>query len=190
MIRIQEVLYQVKPDVVIETGVAHGGSLIFYASLCKAMGKGRVIGVDIEIRPHNRTAIESHEMMPWITLIEGSSTDKAIVNRVSALIQPGECVLVILDSNHTKAHVLAELQAYGPLVTSGSYIVATDGIMSQVVGAPRTQPDWSWNNPHEAAHVFANGNPDFILEEPVFPFNEGQIQERVTYWPSGFLRRR
>jgi cephalosporin hydroxylase len=189
IIRVQEVLYRVKPDVIIETGVAHGGSLIFYASLCKAMDRGRVIGIDIEIRPHNRAAIEAHEMMPWITLIEGSSTDGSIIDQVSALVQPDESVLVILDSNHTKAHVLAELQAYGPLVTSGSYIIATDGIMSQVVGAPRTQPDWSWNNPLEAALVFASSNSEFILEEPAFPFNEGVIQERVTYWPGAFLRR-
>ncbi|MCB5173555.1 cephalosporin hydroxylase family protein [Microvirga lenta] len=189
MIRIQEVLYRVKPNVIVETGVAHGGSLVFYASLCKAMGKGRVIGVDIEIRPHNRAAIETHEMSPLITLIEGSSTEEGTMDQVKALIQPGESVLVILDSNHSKAHVLAELQSYGRLVTPDSYIVATDGIMSKVVGAPRTQPDWSWNNPLEAAREFADTNPDFVLEEPIFPFNEGRIQERVTYWPQGFLRR-
>lgn len=189
LIRIQEVLYRVKPDVIIETGVAHGGSLIFYASLCSAIGRGRVIGVDIEIRPHNRTAIETHEMIPWITLVEGSSIDRTVIDKVKALIRPGESVLVILDSNHSKAHVLAELQAYGPMVTPGSYIVATDGIMSKVVGAPRTQPDWSWNNPLEAVRAFASANPDFVLEEPAFPFNEGQVRERITYWPEGFLRR-
>jgi cephalosporin hydroxylase len=189
MIRIQEVIYRVRPDVVIETGIAHGGSLIFYASLFKAMGKGRVVGIDVEIRPHNRRAIEAHEMKPLITLIEGSSVAPPVVETVRAQIRPGETVLVLLDSNHTKGHVLAELDAYGPLVTPGSYIVATDGIMKQVVGAPRTAPDWSWNNPLDAAQEFAARHPEFVLEEPRFPFNEGLIEERVTYWPQGFLRR-
>ena len=189
MVRIQEVLYAIKPDVIVETGVAHGGSLIFYASLCKAMEKGRIIGVDIEIRPHNRAAIEAHEMSPLITLIEGSSVDSATLDQVKALIRPGETVLVLLDSNHTKAHVLAELEAYGPMVTKGSYIVATDGIMAQVTGAPRTQPDWTWNNPLTAAREFAAASPDFVIEEPAFPFNEGVVKDRVTYWPDGYLKR-
>lgn len=189
MLRIQEVIYRVKPDVIIETGVAHGGSLIFYASLFEAMGRGRVIGIDIEIRPHNRAAIEAHEMFPRITLVEGSSVAPEIVAQVGALVAPGETVLVLLDSNHTKAHVLAELEAYGPFVTPGSYIVATDGIMKEVVGAPRTSPDWAWNNPLDAAAEFAASHPEFVLEEPVFPFNEGVVTERVTYWPKGFLKR-
>lgn len=189
VLRIQEVIYRVKPDVIIETGVAHGGSLIFYASLFKAIGRGRVIGIDIEIRPHNRRAIEAHEMKPLITLIEGSSTDPAIVGEVRSLIKPGETVLVLLDSNHTKAHVMAELEAYGPLVTRGSYIVATDGIMKEVAGAPRTGPDWGWNNPLDAAREFAAKHPEFSLDEPEFPFNEGVVKERVTYWPQGFLKR-
>lgn len=189
MLRIQEVIYRVKPDVIIETGVAHGGSLIFYASLFEAMGRGRVIGIDIEIRPHNRAAIEAHEMFPRITLVEGSSVAPEIVAQVGALVAPGETVLVLLDSNHTKAHVLAELEAYGPFVTPGSYIVATDGIMKEVVGAPRTSPDWSWNNPLDAAAEFAASHPEFVLEEPAFPFNEGVVTERVTYWPKGFLKR-
>lgn len=189
MLRIQEVIYRVKPDVIIETGVAHGGSLIFYASLFEAMGRGRVIGIDIEIRPHNRAAIEAHEMFPRITLVEGSSVAPEVVAEVGALVAPGETVLVLLDSNHTKAHVLAELEAYGPFVTPGSYIVATDGIMKEVVGAPRTSPDWSWNNPLDAAAEFAASHPEFVLEEPAFPFNEGVVTERVTYWPKGFLKR-
>ena len=189
MLRIQEVIYRVKPDVIIETGVAHGGSLIFYASLFEAMGRGRVIGIDIEIRPHNRAAIEAHEMFPRITLVEGSSVAPEVVAHVGALVAPGETVLVLLDSNHTKAHVLAELEAYGPFVTPGSYIVATDGIMKEVVGAPRTSPDWSWNNPLDAAAEFAASHPEFVLEEPAFPFNEGVVTERVTYWPKGFLKR-
>jgi cephalosporin hydroxylase len=189
MVRTQEVIYRVKPDVIIETGVAHGGSLIFYASLCKAMERGRVIGIDIEIRPHNRSAIEAHEMMPLITLIEGSSTAPEVIAQVKALVKPGETVLVLLDSNHTKAHVLDELALYAPMVTPGSYIVATDGIMGHIPGAPRTQPDWDWNNPESAAKDFVAANPDYVIEEPAFPFNEGVVADRVTYWPSGFIKR-
>jgi cephalosporin hydroxylase len=136
MIRMQEAIFQIKPDVIIETGVAHGGSLIFYSSLCKAMEKGRVIGIDIEIRPHNRAAIEAHPLSDRITLIEGSSTAPEIVNQVKSLVKPGETVLVILDSNHTYAHVADELEAYADLVTPGSYIVATDGIMYDLADVP------------------------------------------------------
>jgi cephalosporin hydroxylase len=189
MVRIQEVLFSIKPDVIIETGVAHGGSLVFYASLCKAMEKGRVIGIDIEIRPHNREAIESHPLFPLITLIEGSSVDPAIVEQVKAGVKSKESVIVLLDSNHTKEHVLAELNLYAPLVTRGSYIVAMDGIMEQVAGAPRTQPDWTWNNPKSAALDFVESNPDFIIKEPPFLFNEGSVDGRVTYWPSAFIER-
>ena len=188
--RIQEVVFAVQPDVIIETGVAHGGSLIFYASLCKAMGKGRVVGIDIEIRPHNRKAIEEHFLASWITLVEGSSIAPEVAARVKALPRPGERVIVMLDSCHTKEHVLAELEAYAPLVSPGSYIVAMDGIMGEVVGAPRTQADWTWNNPTQAAGEFAGRPPEFALVEPPFLFNEGTITERVTYWPGAFLRRR
>lgn len=190
VLRMQEALYAVKPDVVVETGVAHGGSLVFYASLFRAMGRGRVVGVDIEIRPHNRKAIETHEMADLITLIEGSSTAASIVAQVKSQIHAGETVLVILDSNHSKQHVRDELEAYGPLVTSGSYIVATDGIMGDLVGAPRSQPDWGWNNPRVAAEEFLAAHPEFELAPPVFPFNEGTLSHRVTYWPGAWLRRK
>ncbi len=189
MFRIQEVIYQVKPDVIIETGVAHGGSLIFYASLCKAMGRGRVIGIDVEIRPHNREAIEAHELFEYITLVEGSSIDLEIIEKVTSKVKSDEKVLVMLDSNHTKAHVLSELRAYSTLVSVGSYIIAADGIMGDLVGAPRSNKDWSWNNPRAAAEVFVASNPNFVIEEPSFPFNEGKITERVTYWPGAWLRR-
>jgi cephalosporin hydroxylase len=190
VLRIQEVIFRIQPDVIIETGVAHGGSLILYASLFKAMGKGRVIGVDIEIRPRNRAAIQSHFLFPYITLIEGNSIDPSVVSQVREIVKAGETVMVMLDSCHTKSHVLSELKAYGPLVTPGSYIVAMDGVMEQLAGAPRTDPGWTWNNPRQAALEFVSGNPDFILEEPVLPFNEGVVIERVTYWPDAFLRRR
>jgi cephalosporin hydroxylase len=189
MIRLQEVIFTTQPDVIIETGVAHGGSLIFYASLCKAMGRGRVVGIDIEIRPHNRQAIEEHQLFPFITLIEGSSIDPSVVERVHAEVREGEKTLVLLDSCHTKEHVLAELKAYAPLVTQGSYVVAMDGIMEAMAGAPRTEADWTWNNPKQAALEFAAANPDFVIEEPAFLFNESTVRERVTYWPSAFLKR-
>lgn len=189
MIRIQEIVYAVKPDVVIETGVAHGGSLIFYASLFRAMGRGRVVGIDVEIRPHNRAAIEAHELSSYITLIEGSSVDAKVVSQARAQVKPGENVLVMLDSNHTRDHVLAELEAYAPMVSVGSYIIASDGIMGDLVGAPRSKDDWAWNNPREAGRLFLQRNPEFALVEPPFPFNEGQIKRRVSYWPDAYLQR-
>jgi cephalosporin hydroxylase len=190
MLRIQEVIYDIKPDVIVETGVAHGGSLIFYASLCTAIGKGRVIGIDIEIRPHNRAAIEEHRLSPMISLVEGSSVDANIVQSVKDQIGSAETVLVLLDSNHLKDHVLAELEAYSSLVSPGSYIVACDGIMQQVVGAPRTAEEWTWNNPISAVNEFIDTHPEFECVEPAWPFNEGKVTERVTYWPKAFLRKK
>ncbi len=189
ILRIQEIIYRVKPDVLIETGIAHGGSLIFYATLFEAMGKGHVIGVDIEIRSHNRKAIEAHEMYKRISMIEGSSIDNNIVEHVRANLRSNERGIVILDAKHTKAHVLAELQSYAEFVAVDSYIVACDGIIQDLVGAPRTSPEWLTDNPQSAVKDFLAERDDFILEEPMIPFNEGQIKERVTYWPNAFLRR-
>ena len=189
IIRVQEVVYRVKPDVIIETGVAHGGSLIFYASLFKAMGKGRVIGVDIEIRPHNRKAIEAHELASFITLIEGSSIEKSVVSRVKSLVKPGETVLVILDSNHTHQHVLAELEAYHDLVSPGSYIVATDGSMKDLYDVPRGKPEWTQDNPTVAALEFVKKHPEFVIEQPLWPFNDSDLKENITHWPGAWLRR-
>ena len=190
MIRIQEAIYRVQPDVIIETGVAHGGSLIYYASLCKAIDKGRVIGIDIEIRPHNRKAIEAHELFPYITLIEGNSIEPELVHQVKSMVKPGETVMVILDSCHTKAHVLAELEAYADLVTPGSYLVATDGIMKEVSDVPRGQAEWRLDNPTAAAAEFAQQHPEFILEQPEWPFNESELTENVTHWPGAWLQRK
>ena len=189
MIRIQEVIYEVKPDVIIETGVAHGGSLIFYASILNALGRGRVIGIDIEIRKPNREAIEAHNLSKFITLFEGSSIDKKIFNSVKSNINKKEKVLVILDSNHLKDHVYEELRLYSELVSLDSYIVACDGIMKDICGAPRTLPDWEWNNPLSAIDKFIKSNNKFIIQEPKWPFNEGTIKNRVTYWPKAFLKR-
>ncbi len=189
MMRIQEVIWEHQPDVLIETGVAHGGSLIFYSTLFKAMGKGRVIGVEVELRAHNRKAIDDHILRPYITLVDGSSIDPETVDQVKSLIKPGEKVMVMLDSNHTKEHVLEELRAYGPLVTPGCYIVAADGIMEEVAGGPRTKPEWKVSNPKQAAISFVEENKDFVIEEPAWPFNEGVVRERLTYWPSAFVKR-
>ena len=189
LVRIQETIYRVKPDVVIETGVAHGGSLIFYASLFEALHHGRVIGIDIEIRPHNRKAIEAHELFHRLTLIEGSSTADATVSQARALVKPGERVLVILDSNHTRAHVADELRLYAPLVAVGSYIVATDGLMQDLHDVPRGKPEWKDDNPAAAARQFAAENPDFVLEEPPFVFSEARSTFQATHWPNAYLRR-
>jgi cephalosporin hydroxylase len=189
MIRIQEVIYSVRPELIVETGVAHGGSLIYYASLCKAMERGRVVGIDNEIRPANRAAIEKHLLSPYITLIAGSSIDSATIEKVKAETESAESVLVLLDSCHSKEHVLAELKAYAPMVSPGSYIVAMDGIMEEMAGAPRTRPDWTWNNPRQAALEFVKKNPAFRIEEPGLTFNESNITQRVTYWPSAFIKR-
>jgi cephalosporin hydroxylase len=189
MIRTQEVVYRLQPDVIIETGVAHGGSLIFYASLCKLIGNGHVIGIDIEIRPQNREAIERHELFPLITLIEGSSIAPEVVEWVRELVQPNESVLVILDSNHSREHVLYELEAYHSLVTAGSYIVATDGSMQDLSDVPRGKSTWTSDNPAAAAEDFAARHPEFSIEQPPWPFNESELTENITLWPSAWLRR-
>ncbi|HEY0833593.1 MAG TPA: CmcI family methyltransferase [Azospirillum sp.] len=189
MIRTQELIYTLKPDVIIETGVAHGGSLIYSASLLKLIGKGRVIGVDIEIRPHNRAAIEAHELSPLITLIEGNSVGDDVVQAATADIRPGDTVLIILDSNHTKEHVLAELEAYHRFVSPGSYIVATDGLMRDLWDVPRGQPSWRDDNPAAAAEEFASRHPEFLLEEPAWLFNESDLSKPVTGWPGAWLKR-
>lgn len=190
IIRIQEIIYQVKPDVIIETGVAHGGSLIFYASLCKSMEKGRVIGIDIEIRPKNRQAIESHPLGHYITLIEGSSTDSGVVDSVRDMIQKGETVLVILDSCHTKAHVSEELEQYSGMVTKGSYIIATDGIMQDLYDVPHGEKSWITDNPSVAAIEFAHTHEEFELIQPGWMFNESLLDKNITHWPQAYLRKR
>ena len=190
MVRMQEVIYRVQPDVIIETGVAHGGSLIFYASLCKIIGRGRVIGIDIEIRPPNRQSIEAHEVSDLITLIEGSSTAPDVVQAVRSGVKSGETVLVILDSDHTKQHVANELEAYHDLVTPNSYIVATDGVMKDLYDVPNGAAEWKWNNPTAAAAEFAERHLEFLLEQPAWVFNESSLTTNITHWPGAWLRRR
>ncbi len=189
LVRIQEVIYRIKPDVIVETGVAHGGSLIFYASLLKILGKGRVVGVDIEIRPHNRTAIEQHWLSDLITLVEGSSTDEEIVAQVREEAAAAETTLLILDSSHTREHVLAELEAYSELVSVGSYVIAMDGIMAAVADTPRGQATWTDDNPISAVEEFVSRHPEFVVEQPSWRFNESDLRTNITYAPNGYLRR-
>lgn len=192
MVRAQEAIFQVKPTVIIETGIAHGGSLIYNASLLKAMDiAGRVIGVDIEIRPHNRKAIEEHLLFPYITMIEGSSIDPEIVGRVKDAIGPNDTVMVFLDSNHSYSHVLGELEAYCGMVTSGSYLVATDGIMLNVADVPRAGENWGTDNPVEAVHDFLKTHPEFVPEDPQWPFNESALEKNInTHWNEAWLKRK
>lgn len=190
VIRVQEAIYTVRPDLVIECGVAHGGSLLLYASLMKAMGGGRVIGVDVEIRPHNRAALEAHELFGMLDLVEGDSTAPGTVAEVHRLARSAERTIVLLDSNHTHAHVLAELEAYHDLVTPGSYLVVADGVMRAVADVPNGRPEWKTDNPLSAVEEFLDRHDHF---EPVTApqgFDESDVERDPTYWPGGWLRRR
>lgn len=189
LIRIQEVVWRIRPDVIVETGVAHGGSLVFSASLCRLSGRGRVVGVDIEIRPGNRKAIEAHPLSSLITLIEGDSVAPKTAAAVKALVAPGETVLVLLDSCHTRDHVLQELEGYHDLVTPGSYIVAADGIMEHLADVPRGRPEWCWDHPVGAVEAFLARHPEFVQEQPPWPFNESTLRLNVTHLMGGWLRR-
>ncbi|HZL48550.1 MAG TPA: CmcI family methyltransferase [Solirubrobacteraceae bacterium] len=182
ILMMQELIWRVRPDVIIESGVAHGGALILYASLLDAIGKGQVVGVDIEIRKYNRLAIEAHPMSKRITLIEGDSVSDDTLARVRSEIPPGASVMVALDSNHTRAHVTAELERYAPLVTPGSYCVVFDSVMTMVSDAPNAGEDWQKDNPLEAVDAFLGEHKEFEVDES---FNRLE----VTYCQSGFLRR-
>lgn len=190
MMRIQEVIYRLQPSVIVETGIAHGGSLIFYATLCHALGKGRVIGVDIDIRPGNRHALEQHPLISYIRLIEGSSTHPDTVARVKACINPEDSVLVVLDSNHSYQHVMNELNTYAVLVTPASYLVVTDGIMRDLYDVPTGQTSWEADNPARAAEDFVATHSGFVLETPTRLFDESKSHHDVTYWPSAWLIKR
>ncbi len=129
-------------------------------------------------------------MFDRITLIEGSSTEPAIVDQVRSLINPGETVLVILDSCHTKSHVQAELEAYHDLVTPGSYIVATDGSMKDLHDVPRGSAEWSWDHPEAAAKEFVEAHPEFTGEQPDWSFNESGLTNNITHWPGAWLKKK
>lgn len=191
LVRLQEVIYQVKPTVILETGIAHGGSLILSASLLRSMrmDDSRVIGVDIEIRTHNRKAIEEHELSDMITLIEGDAVADTTIAEVSKLIKPEDTVIVILDSNHTYDHVLNELNSYSKFVSIDSYIVSTDGIMRNVADTPLGHPGWVTDNPANAAEDFVACRDDFKIETPKWLFNESNLDKSLTAWPSAWLKR-
>jgi cephalosporin hydroxylase len=189
VIRLQELVFRIRPDVVVETGIAHGGSLVLHASVCEAVGHGRVIGVDVEIRPHNRSEIESHPLANRITLIEGDSIAAETFAEVRVAVADAQSVLVVLDSKHTKEHVLGELRLYGALVPPGSYLIVADGIMRDLAGAPRTSEAWAWNNPAAAVDEFLAENDAFVRDEPAPPFDESNVRSAVTYFGGGWLRR-
>ena len=189
LLRLQEVIYQVRPSVIVETGVFRGGSLLFHATLCQALGDGRVIGIDREIAASDREAIRSHLLGPRITLLEGDSTAPDMVANVTRTIGSAERVLVILDSCHTKEHVARELECYAPLVTKDSYIIATDGIMRDLADVPGGMPSWKADNPLAAADEFALRHPEFRQEQPPWMFHDGELAENVTYWPGAWLKR-
>lgn len=195
LLRLQEVIYTVRPALIVETGVFLGGSLLFHASLLEGMGLAgaRVIGIDLAIQPYIREAIARHPLQARITLIEGDSTEAAVVAQVAeqaaGLRGSSAPVLVILDSGHTREHVARELECYAPLVTPGSYIVATDGIMKDLSDVPRAQPEWKSDNPFEAAREFAARHPEFLQQQPPWLSHDSPLTENVTYWPGAWFKR-
>jgi len=190
LVRLQEVVFTLRPNVVIETGVADGGLLVFYASLFKAMRSGgRVVGIDIEIPAKTRKAVEGHELAIYISLIEGDAIRPEVVARVRELVRPGDTVMVMLAANQAKARVLKELEGYASLVSVGSYIVTTNGIAGLVYDTPRGKAVWNSDNPTQAVCEFAARHPEFVLEEPKWRFNDSQLNRPITAWPGAWLRR-
>jgi cephalosporin hydroxylase len=189
LIRLQEVIFQLKPQVIVETGVYQGGSMLFYASLLEAMGQGRVIGIDLRIPSGVRAAIESSPLRGRISLIEAGSTDPATLELVRQSIGPDAPVMVMLDSDHSKRHVAAELEAYAPIVTRGSWLVVADGYVKDVWDLPRAMKEWQTDNPFEAAREFALRHPEFVQGPPKWVCNESPLAENVTYFPGGWFRR-
>lgn len=184
MIAMQELIWQVKPQVIIETGVAHGGSLLFYASLLELLGEGEVIGIDIDIRAHNRAAIEAHPMSKRLHLIQGSSTSAEVIEQVCARAAGKKRVMVCLDSNHTEAHVLAELDAYSNLVSEGSYLVVFDSVVEDLPQGFFSDRPWSvGDNPKTAVHKWLRSNPQFVIDR------DFESKLLLTVCPDGFLKR-
>lgn len=181
---LEEIVWRQRPELVVETGIAHGGSLVFYASLLELIGgTGRVVGVDIDIRAPNRAAIEAHPFSGRIELIEGSSIAPEVVARVHELARGKQRVLVVLDSMHTHAHVLAELEAYSPLVTKDGYLVVLDTAIEDVPDDCWTDRPWGvGNSPKTAVHAFLANNNRFEID--------GSIQQKLllTAAPDGYLR--
>jgi len=185
MFIIQELVWQIKPDLIIETGIAHGGSIIFLASMLELIGKkGKVIGIDIDIRKHNKNEIEKHPMIKRIIMIEGSSTDDAVIDKVYNIAENKKVIMVILDSNHTHSHVIKEMNFYGKLVTVGSYMVIFDTCIENFPKGYCKNRQWDvGNNPMTALDEFLEKNNNFIIDEFL---NSKAILSNA---PRGFLKR-
>jgi len=185
IVAIQELIWKIKPDLVIETGIAHGGSLILSASILELIGgKGKVVGIDIDIREHNRKEIEKHKMFKRITLIEGSSTDEGVLKQVSKIAKGKKQILVFLDSSHAHSHVLRELELYSPFVTKGSYIVVFDTIVEDMPkGTVKNRPWDKGSNPKTAVREFLKNNKNFIIDKEI----ENKLL--ITAALGGFLKR-
>ena len=183
MMAIQELIWSIKPDVVIETGVAHGGSILFSASMLELVGgEGYVIGIDIDIRKHNRTEIEAHPLSRRVKLIEGSSVDDAVVSQVREMVGEGKKVLVILDSNHTHEHVLRELELFSPFVREGSYLVVYDTLIEDMpVDLVGDRPWGPGNNPKTAVWEFLETNKRFKIDKDL------EAKLSITVAPDGYL---
>ncbi|MFY8041034.1 MAG: cephalosporin hydroxylase family protein [Bosea sp. (in: a-proteobacteria)] len=184
----QEVIWATKPDVIIETGVARGGSVLFMASLLEILGKGKVIGVDIDIRAHNREAIQTHPMSKRVVLVEGGSVDEVTLARVRAEIPDGASVMVVLDSDHSRKHVLAECRAYGPMVTPGCYMVVADTLVGHVTEE---------NAPRKRSKVWFKGDePLSALQDYMAETNRFEVDEALngklvmSSSPGGYVRAR
>lgn len=184
IIAMQEIIWNVKPDLIIETGIAHGGSLIFYASILELIGRGEVLGIDIDIREHNRKEIEKHKMFKRIKMIEGSSIDEKVIKKVFKIAKKHKKVLVCLDSLHTQEHVLKELNLYSKLVTKGSYIIVFDTVIEQMPDNLFNNKPWNkGNNPATALKVFLKKKKNFIVDREI----ENKLL--ITVAPGGFLKR-
>ncbi|HWQ42728.1 MAG TPA: cephalosporin hydroxylase family protein [Desulfosporosinus sp.] len=183
LLALQEIIWQIKPEVIIETGIAHGGSLIFYASMLELIAHGEVIGIDLDIREHNRVEIEKHVMFKRITMLEGSSTDAEIVQEVKRLCSDKKCVMVVLDSNHTHSHVLEELKLYSPLVTAGSYLIVMDTGVDDMPEQLYAERPWGkGNNPKTAVKEFLRTTDRFIIDEKI------HSKLLITVAPDGYLK--
>jgi cephalosporin hydroxylase len=182
LIKVQEIIFETKPDIILETGVAWGGSLLFYASILKSMNHGKVIGIDITIPEHNRTAIMNSRGSELVTLIEGSSVSQDIFKQVNAIIPRNAKVLLILDSHHTHDHVMKELELWSPLVTKGNYLVVCDTIVEFIDAPADRVRAWSkGNNPFTATTDFLSSNIRFSTE------NEFNKKTLTSFHPHGFL---
>ncbi|MBT5306482.1 MAG: cephalosporin hydroxylase [Candidatus Scalindua sp.] len=183
MIAMQEILWKVKPDLVIETGIAHGGSLIYYASILELIGKGNILGIDIDIREHNRIAIETHPMFKRISMIEGSSVSESVLEKVRMVAGKNRTILVSLDSNHTHDHVLKELETYSPFVTKGSYLVVFDTVVEDIPDHLSSNRPWGkGNNPKTAVWKFLESTGRFVIDHDI----ENKLL--ITAAPDGYLK--